>query len=159
MLTTQQCSDSKDLAKRTVSDKILKDTAYEIVINPKYDGYQRGLTSVVYNFFDKKTGLGASVNEVLAQKLHKSLIEIFRRRKVEARFGWNEIIIRIKLLKTYYVWQISPSNMPWLNLRKINKKTVLHYFIEIVNKSKPKLINEKNFVITLCKNCKKIVIF
>ena len=83
----QQCSDSKDLAKRTVSDKILKDTAYEIVINPKYDGYQRGLTSVVYNFFDKKTGLGASVNEVLAQKLHKSLIEIFRRRKVEARFG------------------------------------------------------------------------
>ena len=34
-------SDSKDLARRTISDKILKDRAYEIARNRKYDGYQR----------------------------------------------------------------------------------------------------------------------
>ena len=41
-------SDSKDLAKRTVSDKILKDSPYEVAINLKYDGYQRGLATIVY---------------------------------------------------------------------------------------------------------------
>ena len=41
------CSDSKDLAKRTISDKILKDIANEIAINPKYDGYQKGLARMV----------------------------------------------------------------------------------------------------------------
>ena len=49
------CSDSKDLAKRTESDKVLKDKAFAIANNPKYDGYQRGLTSMVYKFFDKKS--------------------------------------------------------------------------------------------------------
>ena len=44
-------SDSKDSAKRTISDKILKDRAYEISMNPKYDGYQRRLVSMVYEFF------------------------------------------------------------------------------------------------------------
>ena len=44
---------SKDLTKRTVSDKILKYRASENAINPKYDGNQRGLASMVYNFFDK----------------------------------------------------------------------------------------------------------
>ena len=49
-------SDSKDLAKRTVLDKILKDRANEIARNPKYNRYQRGLASIVNKFFDKKTG-------------------------------------------------------------------------------------------------------
>ena len=40
-------TDSKDLAKSTVSDKVLKDRAYEIALNPKYDGCQRGLVSMV----------------------------------------------------------------------------------------------------------------
>ena len=44
-------SGSEDLAKRTVSDNILKDRAYEIAINPKYDGCKRGLISMVYKFF------------------------------------------------------------------------------------------------------------
>ena len=48
-------SDSKDLAKRTISDKILKDRAYEIARNCGYDGYQRALASMVNKFFDKKT--------------------------------------------------------------------------------------------------------
>ena len=46
---------SKDLTKRTQSDKVLRDKAFKIASDPKYDGYQRGLTSMVYNFFDKKS--------------------------------------------------------------------------------------------------------
>ena len=53
-------SDSKDLAKRTVLEKILKDRANEIARNPKYNRYQRGLASIVNKFFDKKTGSRAS---------------------------------------------------------------------------------------------------
>ena len=43
--------DFKDLTRRTASDKILYDEAFNIAENPKYDGYQRGLASMVYNFF------------------------------------------------------------------------------------------------------------
>ena len=45
----------KDLEKITQSDKVLKDKPFEIASNPKYDGYQRGLASMVYKFFDKKS--------------------------------------------------------------------------------------------------------
>ena len=54
-------SDSKGLAKRTISDKILKDRAYEIARNRNYDEYQRALASMVYMFLDKKTGSGISL--------------------------------------------------------------------------------------------------
>ena len=47
-------SDSKDLTKRTVADKILKNKAFDIAKDPKYDGYQRGLASMVYKFFESK---------------------------------------------------------------------------------------------------------
>ena len=53
--------DFKDLKRRTASNKILRDKAFNIAKNPKYDGYQRGLASMVYNFFDKKS-TGAGVN-------------------------------------------------------------------------------------------------
>ena len=48
---------SKALIKRTQSDKVLKDKAFEIASNSKYDGSQRGLASMVYKFFDKKSAL------------------------------------------------------------------------------------------------------
>ena len=48
---------SKDLVKRTQSDKVLKDKAFKIASNPKCDGYQRGLDSKIYKFFDKKSAL------------------------------------------------------------------------------------------------------
>ena len=51
-------SDSKDSAQRTISDKILKDKAYEIAVNPKDDGYQRGLASTVYKVLTKN-GIGS----------------------------------------------------------------------------------------------------
>ena len=47
--------DFKDLTKRTSCDKILRDKTFNIAKNPKYDGYQRGLTSMVYKSFDKNT--------------------------------------------------------------------------------------------------------
>ena len=81
-------ANSKDLAKGTASDKVFKDRAYEFALNPKYDGYQRGLASVVYTFFDKKIGSGtkANVNEVLAHHLNKPVIKKFKRWKVCRRF-------------------------------------------------------------------------
>ena len=45
--------ESKDLARRTESDKVLRDKAFKIASNPKYDGYQRGLASLVYKFLIK----------------------------------------------------------------------------------------------------------
>ena len=52
----------KDLIRRTASDKILRDKAFNIAKNLKYDGYQRGLASMVYKFFDKETTGGAVKN-------------------------------------------------------------------------------------------------
>ena len=45
--------DFKDLARRIASDKVLRDKAFSIAKNPKYDGYQHGIASTVYKFFDK----------------------------------------------------------------------------------------------------------
>ena len=83
--------DFKDLKRRTASDKILRDKAFNIAKNPKYDGYQRGLASMFYNFFDKESaslpdksvsGSGVANNEIkqnfqLAKELHKPIIKIF----------------------------------------------------------------------------------
>ena len=48
-------ADNKDLIIRTKADKVLRDKAYNIASHPEYDGYQRGLVSMVYKFFDKKS--------------------------------------------------------------------------------------------------------
>ena len=69
----------KDLKRRTFSDKVVRDKAFNIAKNPKYDGYQPGLASMVYKFFDKKSkGSGVNItlefNEQLAKELHKPII-------------------------------------------------------------------------------------
>ena len=74
--------DFKDLARRTTSDKVLRNKAFNIAGNPKYDGYQRGLVSMNYKFFDKKSkGSGVNIplefNEQLAKELHKPIIRNF----------------------------------------------------------------------------------
>ena len=51
--------DFKDLARGTASDKVLRDKTFNIAKNPKYNGYQRGLASMVYNFFYKKSSASA----------------------------------------------------------------------------------------------------
>ena len=98
-------SDSKDLTKRTVVDKSLKNKAFDIAKDPKYDGYQRGLASMVYKIFDSKVaspdkisvGSGAKrvntkitpQNEQLAEQLHKPIIRKFKKRKVYSTFKDN----------------------------------------------------------------------
>ena len=73
---------SKDLAKRTQSDKVLRDKAFKIASDPIYDGYQRGLASIVYKFFDKKSsGSGVAAIEPncqLANELQKQIIRKFK---------------------------------------------------------------------------------
>ena len=51
-------ADPEHLINRTEADKVLRDKAYDIASNPEYDGYQRGLASMVYKFFDKKSAGG-----------------------------------------------------------------------------------------------------
>ena len=68
---------TKDLVKRTQSDKVLRVKAFKNASDPKYDGYERGLASMVYRFFDKKYN-GSCVNErnyQLADELHKLIIK------------------------------------------------------------------------------------
>ena len=54
---------TKDLTKRTQSDKVLRDEAFKTASDPKYDGYQRGLASMTYEFFDKKSSGSGIVNK------------------------------------------------------------------------------------------------
>ena len=88
-------ADHKDLINRTKSDKVLRDKAYDIASNPEYDGYQRGLVSMVYKFFDKKATaepiakhvMGSGFKKlknttkpsssILADELHKPIIRKF----------------------------------------------------------------------------------
>ena len=102
-------SDSKDLVKRTQSDKVLKEKAFAIANNPKYDGYQRGLASMVYTFFDKKSkGNGikndTKENQQLANVLHKSIIRKFKKRKVYSSFKdniWGIDLADMQLISKY----------------------------------------------------------
>ena len=86
--------DFKGLARRTASDKALRDKAFNIAKNPKYDGYQRGLASMVYKIFDKKSK-GNNVNievkpsKQLAEKLHKPTIRKLTKRAVYSGFKDN----------------------------------------------------------------------
>ena len=84
---------SKDLVKRTQSDKVLKDKVFKIASNPKYDGYQRRLASTVQKCFDKKSkGNDIATNEPsyqLANKLHKPIIRKFKKRRVYSLFRDN----------------------------------------------------------------------
>ena len=83
---------SKDLAIRTQSHKVLRDKAFKIASDPKYDGYQRGLASMVYKFFDKKSsgsGVDAEPNYQLANELHREIIRKFKKFicRLETIFG------------------------------------------------------------------------
>ena len=101
---------SKNLVKRTQSDKVLRNKAFKIAINPKYDGYQRGLASMVYKFFDKKSkGSGITTNEFkyqLANELHKPFIKKCKKRKVCSSFKDN-------------IWGVDLTDMQ--SLSKFNK--------------------------------------
>ena len=76
----------KHLTRRAASDKILCEKTFSIAKTPKY-GYERGLASMTYKFFDKKTSKKESIsNKELAAKLHKPIIRKFNKRKVHSSF-------------------------------------------------------------------------
>ena len=75
---------TKDLAKRTQSDKVLRNKAFKTASDPKYDGYHRVLASMVYNFFDKKSRRSGILNEPtyqLVNELHKPIIQKSKKKK------------------------------------------------------------------------------
>ena len=104
---------SKDLAKRTQSDKVLRDKAFKIASDPKYDAYQRGLASMVYKFFDEKcaslnkssrSGVYAEPNYQLASELHKQAFRKFKRTKVYSSFRdniWGVDLVHMQSLSKY----------------------------------------------------------
>ena len=87
--------DFKNLKIKTLSDKFFRDKAFNIAKNPKDDGHQRGLASMVYKLFDKKSkGSGVANNEIkqnlqLAKELHKPIIRNFKKRTVYSGFKDN----------------------------------------------------------------------
>ena len=99
----------KILKKRTASDKVLKDKGFNIAKNSKYDGYQRGLASMVYNVFDKKSkgsdlNMPLEFNEQLAEELHKPVIRNFKKRTVYSRFKdnvWGADLADMQLISTF----------------------------------------------------------
>ena len=103
-------SDSKDLTKRTVADKILKNKAFDIAKDPKYDGSKRRLAAMVYKFFNSKvSGSGAKLipeNEQLANELHTPIVRKFEKRKVYSTFKDN-------------IWGVDLADMQ--SLSKYNK--------------------------------------
>ena len=117
--------DFKDLQKRTFSDKILRNKAFNIAKNTKYDGYQRGLASMVYSLFDKKSkGSGVNIplefNEQLAKELHKPIIRKSEKRRVYLGFKNN-------------IWGADLADMQLIN--KFNKGfRFLLCFIDIFSK-------------------------
>ena len=101
--------DFKDLGRKTASDKVLGDNAFNIAKNRKYDGYQRGLASMVYKFFEKKSkGSGVNIllefNEQLAKELHKLIIKNLKKRKVYSGFKdniWGADLADMQLIRNF----------------------------------------------------------
>ena len=110
--------DNKDLINSTKADKGLRDKAYNIASNPEYDGYQRGLASMVDKFFDKKSMASGTVEPsslkhivkdsslILADEIQKPFINKFNKRKVYSQFKGN-------------IWGVDSADMQ--SLSKKNK--------------------------------------
>ena len=73
--------DFKDLTRRKADDNVLRDNAFNITKGPKYEGYQRGLASMVFKFFDKKASGSGIKNENISNKqlAHKTIMENLRK--------------------------------------------------------------------------------
>ena len=124
--------DFKDLTRRTASDKILCDKAFNIAKNLNADGYRRGLASMVYEFSDKKSALLAEktafggaikneniLNKELAEELSKPITKKFNKRKVQSPFIDN-------------IWDVDLANMQLIS--KLNKRIRFLCVINIFSK-------------------------
>ena len=91
------------------SDKVLRDKAFNIAKNPKYDGYERGLASMVYKFFDKKSkGNGVNItlefNGQSAKHLQKLIIIFSKKITVYSGFKdniWGADLTHMQLISKY----------------------------------------------------------
>ena len=101
--------DSKDLARRTQSDKVLRNRPFKVASDPKYNDYQRRLALVVYKIFDKKpsgSGDDTEPNYQLANELHRQIIREFKRRKVYSSFRdniWDVDLADMQSLSKYNI--------------------------------------------------------
>ena len=132
-------ADHKDLINRTEADEVLRDKAYDIASNPGYDGYRRGLVSMVYKFFDKKSigsGTAKPSSSILADELHKPIIRKFNKRKVYSQFKDN-------------IWGVDLADMQSLS----RKNKSIKYLLCVID-----LYSKYAFVIPL-KDKKGISIF
>ena len=153
------CGDFKDLARRTAADKVLKDKVFNIAKDSKYDGYQRGLASMIYKFFDKKTkGSGVTnlanksdiksipQNEQLAEELHKPIIKKFKKRIVYSAFKdniWGADLAGMHLISKFnkgfrFLLCVIDnfSKYVWVVLLKDKKRvSILNAFQSILKKS------------------------
>ena len=95
--------------KRAASDKVWRDKAFNIAKNPKYDKYQKGLVSMVYKSFEKRSSGSGIENEIkqneqLAEELHKPIIKKFKRRKVYSALKdniWSAELVDMQLISKY----------------------------------------------------------
>ena len=114
---------SKALAKGTQSDKFLRDKAFKVASNPKYDPYQRGLALMVHKTFDKKSSGGAIKpvpNYHLAIEHYRQIIRKFKRSKVYSRFRGN-------------IWGVDLADMSKLSKYNGGIKYLLCALICLVN--------------------------
>ena len=161
---------SKDLVKRAQSDKVLREKAFKIVSDLKYDGYQRSLTSMVYKIFDKKysgSGIINQSNYQLANELHKPIIKTLRKRKVYSSFRdkiWGVDLADMQSLSKYnkgvkyllcaidlfskYAWVIPLKDKKGTSIVNALKKIIS----EGRKPLKYGLIKELSFTINLLKN-------
>ena len=145
---------SKDLTKRTQSGKVLRDKVFQIASNPKYDGYQRGLASMVYKSFGKMSsasGVATEPNYQLVKELYRQIIGKFKTRKVYSSFRdniWGVYLSDVQSLSNYnkginyllcaidlfskYAWVV-----PLKDKRGIS---IVNVFQKIISKCKPNKI-------------------
>ena len=134
------------MERRTQSDIVLKNKAFKIANDPKYNGYERGLASMVYKFFDKKSkGSGSQ----LANELHKPIIRKFKKRKVYYSFKdniWGVDLADMQLISKYnkgikYLLCVIDlfSKYAWVVTLKDKKgATITNAFQKVLNSSKRK---------------------
>ena len=141
---------NRRIQEKTQSDKVLRDKAFKVASDPKYDGYQRGLASMVYKFFDKKssgTGITNEINYQLANEVHKAIIRKFKKRKVYSSFReniWGEDLADMQSLNKYnkgikyllcaidlfskYAWVVPLKDKKGLS--------IVNAFLEIISKGR-----------------------
>ena len=157
--------DFKDLPRRTASDKLLHNKAFDIAENPKYNGYHRGLASMVYKFFDRKIALladesassGGIKNKNMpdqqrAEELHKPIIRKIEKRKVHSSFIdniWAADLANMSLISNYnnFCFMLCVidiySKYAWIVLLKDKKSlTITNAFQKILDElgCKPNII-------------------